>query len=1763
MVAGLIWLGPALAHDKEEVLSLSVTNYTGYVIASDSQQGAPEYDRDAIRASTQVKFTTLGDIAVTYQYQVVFKLLDSTGTAVPILDAQGKTNTSYIVVDSDVTLPFTIFGFTFKTSTRNYGAPLRPTVRLDQFEQYHVQVSLNQKLPAGRLYTSTGVSADDVPRGYFHFTSVDSADAALNVIGTLESSLYTRTFLVNTIPGKETLQVSAGFKLRRYDGFTIFPTTDNVTVHLDFELLDAATDAPVPLQSNRKTVVKPVQSHGITLVGNPIPPTVTSFTETLDLKPSGQLDSVGHLYKVRVKLSHVEVLLSPPVEANSLTLANRRMLHFNGRLLFGPIETQFGSIANTPVPGVVTPTGVPTGLMVDGNSGFVIGKPDHTYGDGSSLGVFLRVNGDADYAGVGPVVLSAPSPDTNTLNQVTFERVVTQLSSSGAKADLKVNLPTGFGYREDMTSRILKSQFPFTGVELTQALEPTGDLTYPDLIYGCEETKPFWIEAKPTVWEIGAGRFVLGATSGVKYVRGDELAALAAAPVAKASMKRKRSNEQFYNFLEKITSSKVIVEANASGVALMSLEATLTPGVFVTHFPYDVPIRFASGGQILIEQDLFNSSKSVLAGLSPLKVSYARDCAEPVCGPGKGPDDLTLDPQDKELYFTRDGGLTQPGKITVPKPLTWGWIDEPSIQQFAQQVEAFTEGVFHMPGCFLQGGQTALGVLQRPGVLLFTGVGPDDPGKVERFGTPAYQEGLGDYGGLNFRVVTDGAKKGRSVIGGKDTGEYPLEGRSKYYVRKAGVSGIHEAVFGEFPKTAKLYGYDFTFSNYGLAYLDSENVDSRTEGSVAVKYPSDIVQNFEELKFSCIGALEDAKVPGSEAGLMKLLKFWEADFSTLAIRFDRKDGAQCDPGEGFLTLGVEAYAQHVDAKLFGTLGFHPTGNLITRADAVLDPPFDSRLKLPNYFKLKGPKTEKYTFTPVNDAYYNNWDFYKTEPGFINLAGKMDVPFFEDLKVHMHTSADKDGDTAPIYLMGGWPNKGFEAPAGKHFFNLNPADPDNRGFPADTTVDGYHKGNTDNAQKYLVRAQRNWLGVVDLDYPMKWSSSTRAFTAFEAVQNDLLVLTVKHEAKYLSADNAELVFGAQYEGLPQINLANLAFDQLSGVADAVNGAIGNASRQAIDEGMKRLNEMMDDQVKKFYDQAFNSLVDPVIDALYDDLKADYLANAGHFGAGNPGNLIAGYITGGGNSVVNRLKGIVDGAGAGQMDVLKQLDGNLTQVEDALAQIENLLQKAPDGSRQLVTKLVQELVGDFAAQFAGAFADEKLKPFLEKVNPSLDEILGVLGDLKSVVSDLRSKLAAGQEVANELKAKLNSLSAEVDTAANKIRNDVNSIFAGFDPNIDNPFADMSKEDLKALIRQKVEDRFFASKVTSSFQEIIKHRLYDVDASIREGIDSVFQQVNGILRDVIGQSLAEVDNTINGMLGEVNDVLGAGKVNGYAHIQGDSLKLLRLDLYAQLKVPSEMEFNAFLQIKELDSDGTPAACLPKSGKATEVTFGATDVEIDWISPGMRATATGKFTFDSGVTPPILVNLGGGLELTGELSFETLKIKYLGASMGFGLLENYFSCAARIAVNKYEGMGGLFFGKTCTLDPFFWDKDVQGLLGTPPFTGAYMYAEVWIPISEALLGIPASCFFEVSAGVGAGAGFFVEGPTFIGKMLLGAHGSVLCLVSVGGEVKLVGVKNADGLRLKGTGTLTGEIGPCPFCISFDKSLGLEYMNGNWDVDF
>ena len=155
-------------------------------------------------------------------------------------------------------------------------------------------------------------------------------------------------------------------------------------------------------------------------------------------------------------------------------------------------------------------------------------------------------------------------------------------------------------------------------------------------------------------------------------------------------------------------------------------------------------------------------------------------------------------------------------------------------------------------------------------------------------------------------------------------------------------------------------------------------------------------------------------------------------------------------------------------------------------------------------------------------------------------------------------------------------------------------------------------------------------------------------------------------------------------------------------------------------------------------------------------------------------------------------------------------------------------------------------------------------------------------------------------------------------------------------------------------------------------------------------------------------------------------------------------------------------------------------------------------------------------------------------------------------------------IKFSSYDFSGGIFFGRTCTLDPIkLLDPNVASMLGSPPFTGAYCYGQGWIPVSEVVLDIPASCMFDISAGVGAGSFFFLESMTFGGKMFLGISGEALCLVSIEGDVTMIGVKHGTDLEFKGTGHFEADVGPCPFCFKFSKSVGIQFKNLSWHIDY
>ena len=173
LAASMLTLGAAAqAHHLETITSFSVTNYTGYVINADLQGGLPEYNREHILARAVIQYSTTNNFLTSYNYQIVYRLLDGTN-AIPLVQTNGSTSTTLVLTDT-VILPTIIIGA--KTNTATYVGALRPAVRLDPYRQYVVDVRLFERTNGNGAFTATGDSAMDSPRFYRHFASTNSAE---------------------------------------------------------------------------------------------------------------------------------------------------------------------------------------------------------------------------------------------------------------------------------------------------------------------------------------------------------------------------------------------------------------------------------------------------------------------------------------------------------------------------------------------------------------------------------------------------------------------------------------------------------------------------------------------------------------------------------------------------------------------------------------------------------------------------------------------------------------------------------------------------------------------------------------------------------------------------------------------------------------------------------------------------------------------------------------------------------------------------------------------------------------------------------------------------------------------------------------------------------------------------------------------------------------------------------------------------------------------------------------------------------------------------------------------------------------------------------------------------------------------------------------------------------------------------------------------------------------------------------------------------
>ncbi|TVR52912.1 MAG: methyl-accepting chemotaxis protein [Puniceicoccaceae bacterium] len=1849
----------------DAVTSFEILNEGDYVIASDLDNAGADYNRHGLR--TQFTIRHDGSPHTTYDYRLILTVRDQNGTQVPILSETGGTGPGDYWITYSATMGPSFMGL--PGSAWVIRSPiLTPTPGnvLSRNNTYRVRMVIQGRLSGVGSY-QTITTYESPLRRYFHFASRNPTDAALNVYSESLSASFDRTYLVDTVPARSSLPIRAQFRLHRYDDYerpANSPSTATVQVRLTVVLRESGTNASIPLETSVFT--RNVGIFSFEQNSNPKRPRALNTTHTMTIRPLAQLNPVQRTYRLEVQVDHVETPPSSFRIGDTVNSSFQRILHFNGNLDFGSIRAVMTGLTNDPPVNVVLSNRINTVVGVPAGGLRLADHPTFTSSAGTTTSADLYADGTAVFLGGSVPFSIAGPPPLITSGRSPFEVTDPYLTQSGLFARLLVSLPAGYTLGGS-GSIIGIGQVPFPDVPLNSSLQPlayTGNSTITSGAYLAVDTLRSAIGFNQIQWSTTLHRFTFNATS-VSSFDSAYRAVLQQAVVNDGldPADAIRIGNNFFHRGITAVQPNVRIDVTPQGRGNLTAGFSFTAGAFFPHFPRtDTPIEW-TGGQLQWSGGVIDTANSFLTTTGSFSLSHTATCDDEVdCpfGTATSPAFAFL-PDDNRLRITPDGGLIGTGELTTPRQLRWGYQGGDS---YAHETDPVEVSAFHMAGSFLKldrnYGSPAAGLHSwdaHAGELLATGWGAADPARVERPGTAAYLEGLADYPGLNFRATEHGPLNAISVLGG-EIASFLLRDRAKYVLRPGGITGIHEPAPGTFNAPPRIYGYDFTFSNFGLAFLDNVNVDSVADGGISLPYPSEINIAFEGLTLNCIGELDEADV--AEGQPQVTLAYWQADLDLHSIRFVRNPADACSTGVGFLTVGVETQPAAVDRPIAGTLGFRGLavssaeapdgvsrvrGNLLTPADGIEGAA--SRLPLPESFSLAGPREEKYVLNPVGDLYFNNYDYRETtqEFGFATFPVGIKVPFFREMQVQILADG-RNTETSSYYIAGGWPNKGWKE-SDRHFFKNTDFDGSHWGFPINNvSLELYRTQSSAAADDYRPRALQKWLGIIEFDYPLVYNRLLRSFKSPKPEKNNFVLFEIKHQVRYLSAERAELAFGLEYDGIPQINLANIAFDALDegfGISKALTSAAQSTVRDALTEGIDRLGDLLEDK----FEESLNRILDPLLDEFLNDLYAALETAYANAVAASPNyaalltnwadlraQVFEDFLHDGSGDglLVERLVAMTSPTfapiGAGLNTVLKEIDEALAAIENALKaivdkvpadaqgnpvkvdpggspvtiigpdgnpftptidaskEIRGILVKNTAGDREILRNLVRFLlreasddpvVRNLGEILAGGLGEinKLFNELISDLDSPLDELEKAMKEVNKAIKVIREALRATTGIAQQIEDLLAAGSPEIRALAAQVNADIEFLFTEIDrvrpahqasmavSALPSPLEEFPLDVLKQRIRRDIQDRLGGTAVVGELRKGLKRQFYPVDALVKEIVDTVFSKVGDLIKDLLANALRELQSEINDMLGDVGSSVGAGKIEGYAHIHGDALRRLRLDGEFKLSVPSEMEFKAFLLIEQMHSDG-PGGCAGTPGETvTEITLGAKDVKAEWLGE-MIIDVSSKFTVVSGDTYAYPAGLAGAFALKGGgIDFEAFKIKELSAGIAFGRFENYLTAATRVEFGSYEIAGGIFFGRTCTTEPIrLWDPDVADILGTGPFTGAYVYGEGWIPISETVLGVPATCLFRVSVGVGAGVFFFLEGPTYGGKVFGGVSGEVLCLITIKGEITMVGVKKGDDFSFSGKGKIAGSIGPCPVCLKIEAGFKAKYENDTWEVD-
>jgi hypothetical protein len=1595
---------------------------------------------------------------------------------------------------------------------------------------------------------------------------------------TLGAVQWSRQFAVKTISAQSGFAASAPVWVRRLDDFGAPGGVTNVNVTLPVSLQGTLFGA-VPL---------PASATGFSAA---LPPYLAAAPQataggvlqspTLNVQPQNvQLDSVNDTFRLSVTENY-SVNNGPTITQETITLPPTPLLHFDGKLIFGPVTTAFSSIANNPVRGALAGGGVGTALAVNNNSGYIISSPSHTYGNGTPINCVLLGNGDAVASNTVP--MNAPANDTGTIQNISFLRTSESLTPTGAIAYADVLMPLGFSIGISPTNHETIGFAPLGYVLLDANLNPVNSaFVVNGPLFGIEETLPYLFGAPNLTWQVNSGQVILNLNATSVFVRQEEDNLLQGATgLADPTTTNRVSNDGYFRNAAP-AGSQMIVTADSNGVAWVSVQLALQPPELRPHFPYSgrAPgAQFPTGSGLLVI-----SNSSVAAGsylnVGAVLVSYNRDCNFPGCTAAQaGPAILNFTPNGGQLAFTPDGGLLAYGSVP-PTNLMWGYA---TAGNFAQRAGLVGTGAFCMAGTFLHADQTTLTDAQRPAVILFSGFGDgSNPAYLERPGQSSYNDGFANYPGLNFRSPA----LGESYVGQTNSGSYALDSVSKYYVRAGGVNGIHQAAQSAFPSSLKLYGYNFTFTDFGLSYLDGQNWDSVATGAVSFPpQPAGVAQEFDKMKLTCRGDLDSAKVPAG--GSAKHLAYWNVDFTPQSIDFHPTNDDTCGISPRFLVLGVETKLPFIPQALHASLGFKPNGDLVCPLDNVLN--VDSRFQVPAQLSLQGPGGTFFTLSTAAEGYFNNWETAGAQSlgtGFYNLAGKIRVPFFTDVKVHLHVTP-ANASAAQVNIMGGWPDPDSAAADlgwsvnNSNYFNRVEFDPHSDGWPV-TQVSQIGDYRNSSSTKYHPRAQRDWLEVAKFDYPLVFDNVLHRFKGFQDAPVQLPIVDVNSRLKELAPGKVDFDFAQDLTvQLPRVKVLDFVNDALNGNIGplvSVSNAIRSSLNQTLDvTGINNLSKMLREDAQDFFNPILAPVIDPVVSGIFPALASIPQTNVPAF-LQQVYNTIA---TGGAlQTGIGALNNVSNQASS----IVLTVDKTLTDVLNTAGLLDRVIAKDPaTGQRKAVTTIIEKIVSDqapdlqFTTTLVGPAADSILNPLLADIDPTLQEIQSDLEDasnqvaqvqaqLESVSGNFNGALAAVLQDANGLQQFLQQAGQNVTNYLASVVTPAGDLFTA------NPAA------VQQAIRQQIVSAFLSSALTANYQKTFRDFLGDDKFVLDQLMNALFDQINSTIRNALADQIqGATDNQFLNMKGAglLGGTLLSAKIKGAPTFDGDSLRNIHLNAAIQMNLPDKMNFNAYMDIKELNSQSVPVGCIPSGSPAAEITLGAKNVPLNWagVTSGQSAQSLtlsieARWTQQSGA----VIGIGGSLDIGGSASFEGCSLKDLGAALAIGQTENYFAAKVDATVPilgiPVNMKAGFFAGHACSLDPLkYVDPDVNKVLLNNPsdFTGVYVQYGGGLSLSD-LLGVSAGCLLDADATVSTA--YYWQGGASLGviggRQAMGVKISLLCVLS--GELdfaEFLAVDTSGAITVGGSADACGSIGPCPFCVSGCKSVTIKGVVSTHGVDY